>query len=390
MRPATRAVRAGRTTDAVRDLSPALHQSSVFYAESVAEAVQLEDMSGGVSSYTRTSNPTTMRFEGAIAELESGEAAVATSSGMAALTLTFLTLLTPTDRVAISPHSYADTLSVLEELSARIGFTLAVFDLSAPDAHDRLAEVAATLIVVESPSNPMLRMVNLPEMAAVATRLGAKLIVDNTMATPINQRPLELGADLVIHSASKYLTGHHNVIGGVIVGHSELVDRLRYMRTITGICLDPHSSWLLLQGLQTLAIRVAAQNATATRVAAFLSAHPGVDFVAYPSLADDVAIANNLTGGGGVLTFGLRAGREAITSFLESLSLCLIAVSLGGTKTLIEAPSLMSHVQGGPDNKSLSVIPENAIRLSVGLEDAQDIIDDLAAGLDPNAGKEHP
>lgn len=390
MRQATRVVHAGAEPAAVRSLTPVLHQSSVYYATSLAGAVALEDMAGGVSSYSRTANPTTLQFESAMVELEGGELALATPSGMAALTLTFLTLPGRNDRVAVSPHSYADTLSVLAELAQRIGFELIVLDLADPAACDVLERHRMTYVVVETPSNPMLRTVDIAGMAHRLKRWGATLIVDNTMATPINQLPLELGADLVIHSASKYLTGHHNVVAGVIVGTAALVERLRYMRTITGMCLDPHSSWLLLQGLQTLAIRVGTQNATAQCVAEFLNGHPETDFVAYPGLAGDGSgnvAAQQMTGFGGVVTFGLRRGKDRIAAFLESLTLCTLAVSLGGTKTLIEAPTLMSHVQGGPENESLAVIPDNAMRLSVGLEDPHDIIADLAAGFAVVAGE---
>lgn len=362
---ATRVVHAGREPDALRALTPPLHQSSVYYALTVSEAIGLEDPDGELSSYSRTANPTTVRFERAMADLEQGESALATSSGMAALTLAFLTLLGPTDRVAVSPHSYADTVGLLEELAARIGFELIIQDYTVPGALAELVERQITFAAVESPSNPMLRVVDIAAMAAALRPIGARLLVDSTMATPINQRPLTLGADLVVHSASKYLTGHHNAIAGVVVGSAELMGRLRYMRTMTGMSLDPHSSWLVLQGLQTLSLRVQAQNASARRVAEFLDAHHATDFVAYP-------------GFGGVVTFGLLGD---LTTFLESLSLCTLAVSLGGTKTLIEAPTLMSHVQAGPKNATLSVIPDNTIRLSVGLESPEDIMADLENGF---------
>ena len=384
MKPLTRAVHAGVDQVAPPGLAPALHQSSVYYASSLDEAVALEDPASGVSSYSRTANPTTMRFESVMAEWEGGEAAVATPSGMAALTLTFLTLLGPNDRVAVSPHSYADTVAVLAELAERVGFALRVIDLSDPASHEELASWEATMVVVETPSNPMLRLVEVPRLSERLAGRGATIVVDSTMGTPVNQRPLEWGADLVIHSASKYLSGHFNAIAGVVIGSRDLTERLRHMRTLSGICADPHTSWLLLQGLQTLTVRLERQNQTAQRVATFLASHPEVDFVDYPGLPEaegaDIA-ARQMSGFGGVVTFGLRRGHSSLRPFLQSLSLCTIAVSLGGTKTLIEAPTLMSHVQGGPDNETLSVIPPNAVRLSVGLEDSEDIIDDLAAGL---------
>ncbi|HZM75408.1 MAG TPA: PLP-dependent aspartate aminotransferase family protein [Candidatus Limnocylindrales bacterium] len=381
MNQATRVVHAGSELHVVNDLTAPIHQSSVYYARTVAEAILLEDPRSVISSYSRTANPTTVRFEQAMAELEAGDLAVATPSGMAALTLTFLTLLGPADRVVASPHSYADTVALLEELAQRVGFELIILDLSAPDVGEELIRRKVTFAVVESPSNPMLRVVDIAGISRTLRSLRATLVVDSTMATPINQQPLTLGADVVIHSATKYLTGHHNAVAGIVVGRSDLLERMRFLRTITGMCLDPHSAWLVLQGIQTLSIRVRAQNDTAQRVAEFLLDHPQTDFVAYPGLATtptSATAAKQMSGYGGVVTFGLRGD---LATFLESLSLCTLAVSLGGTKTLIEAPRLMSHVQAGLDNATLSVIPENAVRLSVGLESVRDIIADLTVGF---------
>lgn len=382
VRIATRVIH-GAPHAGVRSLTPPIYQSSVYYAASVAGAVALEESAEGVTSYSRTSNPTVLELERALAALEGADQALATPSGMAALTLAFLALLGPADRVAVSPHSYADTLAVLEELAAKVGFEVLLFDFSDPTAYSDLQRRKVTFAVVETPSNPMLRIADLSALSRCLRSQGATLLIDSTLATPINQRPLDLGADLVVHSASKYLTGHHNALAGSIAGRTDLISRLRDLRTITGLCLDPHSAWLVLQGLQTLAIRVERQNATAQRIAEFLVRCPEVEFVAYPGLPDDPGAdiaARQMTGCGGVLTFGLRQA-ERVVEFLESLRLCTIAVSLGGTKTLIESPRLMSHVQGGPHNASLRVIPANAIRLSVGLEDADDIVADLAAGL---------
>ncbi len=372
-----------------RDLSPALHQSSVYAAHGVADAVGLEEMTAGISSYTRVANPTVQQFERAVSELEGADGALATPSGMAALTLVFLTLLSAQDRVVASPHSYADTISVLRELSARVGFEVCVLDLSAPDRSQQLDRIRPTMIVLESPSNPMVRVADIDELSRQLHAMDAILVVDSTLGTPVNQRPLRCGADIVVHSATKYLSGHYNVVAGVIATDADTIRRLHHMRTITGNCLDPHAAWLLLQGLQTLHVRVHAQNRTAGEVAAFLAGHPAVEFVAYPGLDSDPGhqvARRQMAGYGGVLSFGPRFDQQQIVLFLESLTLCTLTVSLGGTKTLIESPALMSHAQGGPDNESLGVIPANTLRLSVGLEDARDIIDDLAAGLAKASG----
>lgn len=380
---ATRIVHAGTEPAGGRSLCPAVHQSSVYYAKSIAEAVALEEMTEGIGSYSRVANPTVQTFESAMAEIEGGERALAAPSGMGALTLVFLTLLTAQDRVIVSLHSYADTVSVLRELSSKIGFQLLMTDVSNPKWLEELARFEPTIVVVESPTNPMLQVVDIPNLARQLKEIGAVLVVDNTLASPINQRPLELGADIVVHSASKYLSGHSNVVAGVIIGDAAMIERIHHVRTMTGICLDPHSAWLVLQGLQTLDLRVRAQNETAFQVAEFLATHPGVEFVFYPGLASGSAYeiaVRQMTGFGGIIAFGPRLSTKGVVDFLESLKLCTLAVSLGGTKTLIEAPALMSHAQGGTE--SLSVIPRNALRLSVGLENAQDIIEDIARALD--------
>ncbi|MCP3803355.1 aminotransferase class I/II-fold pyridoxal phosphate-dependent enzyme [Allokutzneria sp. A3M-2-11 16] len=384
-RDATRYVHAGTELPAKPALAPALHQSSVIYARSVREAVDLENMADGVSSYTRVANPTVQRLESAVAELEGGACGLAAPSGMGALTLVFLTLLGPGDRVVAATHSYADTIGVLRELSARIGFELHVIDLSSAAGIDAVHSIRPTMVVTETPSNPMVRVVDLPLLSSVLRPMGARLVVDSTLGTPVNQRPLELGADIVVHSASKYLGGHYSVIGGVLVTDAETAARLHHMRTMTGICMDPHGAWQVLNGLQTLGVRVRRQNGSAQRIAEFLRDREDIEFVAYPGLPEDDShevAARTMDGFGGVLAFGVRTDRDGLAAFLDGVRLCTLAVSLGGTKTLIESPALMSHAQGGPDNESLSVIPANAVRLSVGLEDPEDLIDDLAQALD--------
>lgn len=362
-------------------VSPALHQSSVYAAKSVAHAVELEEMTFGHSSYTRVSNPTVRAFERAMATIEDGDEALATPSGMGALSLVFLALLEKRDRVVASPHSYTDTLTLLQELSWKIGFELVLADLC--DASE-VTRIRPTMVVLESPTNPMLRIADIKDIAGRLRETGGLLVVDGTLGTPVNQRPLALGADLVVHSASKYLSGHYNAIAGVVVGSAALIEKMHHFRTMSGLCLDPHSAWLLLQGLQTLFVRVRAQNDSGRRVAEFLAAHPDVEFVAYPGLPSspghEIAAAQ-MSGFGGVIAFGPALAQDRLTLFLESVKLCTLAVSLGGTRTLIESPALMSHAQGGPEHESLTHVPPNTIRLSVGLEDPQDIIDDLEQAL---------
>jgi cystathionine gamma-synthase len=241
-----------------------------------------------------------------------------------------------------------------------------------------------TVVFIETPSNPMAHIVDISGIGKRLKQLNAILVVDSTLGTPVNQQPLRLGADLVVHSASKYLSGHYNVIAGSITGRSALIEKLHHFRTMSGLCLDPHSAWLLLQGLQTLELRVREQNHTAQVVAEHLAAHADVQFVSYPGLKSspsyDIAV-KQMSGFGGVLSFGLRFTDAQTRFFLESLELCTLAVSLGGTKTLIESPALMSHAQGGPDHESLAFVPANTVRLSVGLEGAEDIIRDLTNGI---------
>lgn len=373
-----------------RGLSPPIYQSSVFQARTLDDAVRLEEMADGISSYTRVANPTVQALEAAVADLENGAGALAFPSGMAALTAVCLATLRQGDAVVVSGDCYADTLAALETLRRQAGIRVVMADLCTPAGLDAVADVRPRLVVSESITNPMLRVHDLSALADVAHRCASVVVVDNTLATPVNFQPLAWGADVVVHSASKYLAGHYAVVAGIVVADAAFLAHLGHWRTLFGACLDPHAAWHVLQGIQTLALRVRRQNATALRVATFLEEHPSVSAVWYPGLTShpDAKVAQQqLVGGGGVVTFQLAANANGVARYLEAVRIARIAVSLGGTKTLVEAPSQMSHVHADPSADSAGTpIPADAIRMSVGIEDPDDLLEDIRQALTSSCG----
>jgi cystathionine beta-lyase/cystathionine gamma-synthase len=387
LRLATRVVHPPAVAGADRDLTPAIHQSSVYTANDLADAIAMEADGAPISSYTRAGNPTVSALEAAIADLEEGEAALAFPSGMAAMTAVFLATLHTGDAVVVSEDAYADTITSLQMLAVQMDLRVVTAGLCSASIHELIAAVRPRMVVAESISNPMLRVPDLARLAGAVHAHGGILVVDNTIATPVNLRPGELGADIVVHSASKYLAGHYSVVAGAVVAGADVAAEIRRWRTTFGSCLDPHAAWTVLQGMQTLALRVARQNETALLVARLLDEWSLVRNISYPLLpshADGEVAQRQLTGGGGVVTFQLDTDDVGVARFLQSFEVARLAVSLGGTKTLVEAPLLMSHTGGPPPSArdaSGWVMDGATIRMSVGIEDPTDILEDVLHAL---------
>jgi cystathionine gamma-synthase len=335
--------------------------------------------------YSRNTNPTVAVFEDKVRVLERGEAATAFATGMAAISNTLFALLSPGERVVSIRDTYGGTNRIFIEFLPRFGVEVALCDTGDHAAIEAEIDRGCDVLYLESPTNPTLKVLDVARLAARAHAAGATVVVDNTFATPINQRPLELGADLVLHSATKFLGGHSDAMGGVVVGKRELVDRIFGFREINGASLDAHSSFLLARGLRTLDLRVERQNANAQAVAEFLAVHPRVEQVFYPGLADhphhDVA-RRQMRGFGGVLAFSLRGGFDAVRRMLGGLRLAHRAASLGSVGALVGPPSTTSHVELSEAERAAAGIAEALVRYSVGIENAADLIDDLRAGLE--------
>jgi cystathionine gamma-synthase len=335
--------------------------------------------------YGRNTNPTVAAFEDKVRDLEGAQAATSFASGMAAISNTLFTLLSPGDRIVSINDTYGGTNKLFIEFLPRFQIEVSLCDTTDHEAIETAIARGCKLVYLESPTNPTIKIIDIARLAAAAHRHGALVVVDNTFATPINQRPLELGADLIVHSATKFLGGHADALGGVVCGPQDLVSRIYHFREINGACLEPMSAYLLLRGMKTLHLRVRQQNENALQIAQFLAAHPRVAKVFYPGLPahenHDIA-RRQMSGFGGVLSFALHGGFEAVKSFLPRLRYANLAANLGAVETVAGPPATTSHVESTAEERAASGIPEALIRYSVGIEDAEDLIADLRQALD--------
>jgi cystathionine gamma-synthase len=334
--------------------------------------------------YSRNTNPTVQALEEKVRRLESAQAATSFASGMAAISNTLFALLRPGDRVVSIKDSYGGTHKIFLEFFPQFNIDCTLCDTTSAEAIEAQLAAGCRLLYLESPTNPTLKVVDIARLCAKARAMGALTVVDNTFATPVNQNPLALGADLVIHSATKYLGGHADALGGLVCGRPELIARIYHFREITGAALDPMAAYLLLRGLKTLHLRVERQNRNALAVARFLEAHPAVRQVFYPGLAShpqhEIA-RRQMTGFGGMLAFMLKGDFESLKRFLPRLRYAHRAANLGAVETIVGPPATTSHVECTEEERRAMGIPESLVRYSTGIEDAQDLIEDLEQAL---------
>jgi cystathionine gamma-synthase len=384
--PSTRCVHDAASLDpATGSILPPIVENAAFAFPDLEtwREVALHQRPG--DTYGRNSNPTERQFEAKVAALEGAEAGLSFATGMAAIHTTLMALLSPGDRAVSIRDAYGATYLHFTQILPRFGIQTEVCDTM--DEEALLAAIAAgcDLVYMETPTNPLLRVVDLAKLAAAAKGAGATVVVDNTFATPINQHPIELGADLVIHSATKYLGGHNDLLGGVVVGPGPLVEQIYRYRELTGPGMDPRRAHALLRSLKTLALRVERQNANALAMARFLEAHPKVGAVHYPGLEShprhDVARAQ-MSGFGGVLSFEVPGGLEAIGRFLPLLKYAYLAPNLGQVETVVGPPALTSHVELSEEERQASGVPEGLVRYAVGIEDIEDLRQDMQTALE--------
>ncbi len=335
--------------------------------------------------YGRNTNPTVHVFEEKIRLLEGAEAATSFSTGMAAISGTLFTLLRPGDRVVSLVDTYGGTNKIFSEFLPNFHIEPVLCPTTDHESIIREVQKGAQVLYLESPTNPTLKVVDLKRLIEAAHAVGALVVVDNTFATPINQHPIALGADLVIHSATKFLGGHADALGGVVCGREDLVSQIYHYREINGATLHPMSAYLLLRGMKTLHLRVRQQCASAMRIAQFLANHDAVEKVYYPGLEDHEnhhIAAQQMEQFGGVLSFSLKGGFESVRSFLPNLHYAHLAANLGAVETTAGPPRTTSHVELTAQERARLGIPETLIRYSVGIEDPEDLIQDLAQGLE--------
>jgi cystathionine gamma-synthase len=335
--------------------------------------------------YSRNTNPTVAAFEQKVQRLENAAAATSFASGMAAISNTLFTLLSPGERVVSVKDTYGGTNKIFIEFLPRFQIAVTLCDTADQPAIEAAIAGGCKLVYLESPTNPTNKVIDLARIAAAARRQRATVVVDNTLATPINQQPLRLGADLVIHSATKFLGGHADALGGIVCGERGLVRRIFHFREITGASLDPMAAYLLLRGMKTLHLRVRQQNQSALEIARFLEKHPRVAKVFYPGLEShpnhEIA-RRQMSGFGGVLSFVPEGGFKTVKRLLPHLRLAHLAANLGAVETIAGPPATTSHVESSPRERKASGIPEALIRYSVGIEDTADLIADLRQSLE--------
>ncbi len=366
-----------------------IFQTSTYTFDNMADTVDYQTahifgVETGRYEYGRYGNPTIAAAEARLAALEGAESAIQVASGMAALTYTFLKFLPSGSHLILTDDSYRRTRQFCEELLKPLRVDCSVVPLGDFAALEAAIRPETRLVFSETPSNPYLRVLDLRQFAEIARRHHVVSVVDATLATPVNLRPLDFGIDLVIHSATKYLGGHNDLLAGFIAGRSELINLLRNYIGVLGGISDPNTAFLLLRGMKTLAIRVAQHNRNAQVVADYLAAHPKVECVFYPGLkthpGHEIA-ASQMSGFGGLLSFRVRGGQAAAFRFLDALRLLYISPSLGGVETLALHVTAMAYPDCEPEVRARLNMPDDLVRLAVGIEDAQDIIADLDQAL---------
>jgi cystathionine gamma-synthase len=334
--------------------------------------------------YSRNTNPTVGVFEEKIRLLEGGESVTSASTGMAAISNTLHALLKPGSRVVSVKDTYGGTSIVFNEFLPRYGIEVELCDTDDSEAIEHAISRGCDLLYLETPTNPTLKILDLNRLTSTGHAEGAVVVVDNTFATPINQNPIDVGADLVIHSATKYLGGHADALGGVVVGTGALVDQIYHYREINGASLHPMAAYLLLRGMKTLELRIQRQNSSAQAIAEFLAAHPRVEVVNYPGLPShpnhDVA-ARQMRGFGGMLSFSIGDDLRAVRDFLPRLQFAHSAANLGSVETTVGPPATTSHVECTAEERKALGIPEGLIRYSTGIEDVDDLLTDLDRAL---------
>ncbi|ACK47220.1 methionine gamma-lyase [Shewanella baltica OS223] len=382
---ATQVIHGGHEREAFGALVTPLYQSATFVFESAQQGGERFAGNEPGYIYTRLGNPTTAELERKMAILEGAEAAAATASGMGAVSAALLANLQMGDHLVASNAVYGCTYALMTTQFARFGIEVSLVDFSSVAEIEAAIKSNTKVIFCETPVNPHLQVFDLAAIATIAKRHQLVSIVDNTFMTPLLQRPLDFGIDLVIHSATKYLNGHGDVIAGIVCGSEELLHKVKYeiLKDI-GAVISPHDAWLILRGLKTLDVRLQRHCDSAQRVAEFLAEHPSINRVYYPGLASHPGhkfIGQQMKRAGGVIAFELAANLEEAMAFVGHLSLFSIAVSLGDAESLIQHPASMTHSPYTPEARAAAGIGDNLLRISIGLEDCDDIIADLNQAL---------
>ncbi|MBD0372035.1 MAG: aminotransferase class I/II-fold pyridoxal phosphate-dependent enzyme [Pyrinomonadaceae bacterium] len=381
----TRVIHGASGLNKTHALSAPIWQTTSFVADSPEAYAEIAASSHPSEFYTRYGNPTHERVEQTLAMLEGGEAALVTGSGMGAITLAVMSQIKSGDHVVAQSDLYAGARALLRDFVPRWGIETTFVDQTKTEEFEAAIRPNTRLIYLESPSNPLLRLTGLKAVTTLAKARNIKTVIDNTFATPVNQRPLQLGVDVVIHSATKYLGGHHDLTAGVVVSSASFINQAWSLGVVFGSVLSPFDAWLLMRGIRTLGVRVERHNQNAMAVAQFLETHPKVSRVNYPGLESHPQhqlARQQMSGFTGMLSFEIDGGAEAAERFVSRLKLPTYTGSLGGVETLIVRPAAMWSHQLTPEQRRATGIGEALFRLSVGLEDERDLIKDFEQALE--------
>ena len=368
-------------------LTPPIFMTSTYALESAEAGAEMFRGERGGYIYGRTRNPTQALLEERMASLEGGEAGLALASGIGAISSLILTLVSAGDEIVIDHTIYGSSFAFFTRGLSRFGIAVKLADLTQPETLERALTAKTRVVFFETPANPNLRVIDISRIAGIAHAAKATVVVDNTFASPALQRPIEFDADIVVHSATKYLGGHGDLLGGIVVGSAELVNRVRGtgLRWLTGATLSPLNAFLILRGLKTLELRMARHTSSAHAVAELLCDHPAVAGLSYPGLPSfpQYELAKRqMSAPGGLIAFELVGGLPAGLDFMNRLKLVTRAVSLGDAETLVQHPATMTHATYSPEERAAHGIGDGLIRLSIGLENVADILEDIQQALD--------
>lgn len=383
---ATKAIHAGQPPDPLTgSVSVPIYETSTFVFKSAEEGAARFAGTDEGYIYTRLGNPTVRALEKNLAELENGESARACSSGMAAINTTVMSIVKKGDHVVSTDCLYGGTSKLFFGILSKFGIEFTLVDSSdAANVEDAIKE-DTKLIYIETPANPTLKLTDIRKVSEISEKHAIPTMVDNTFMSPYFQRPIELGAQIVVHSLTKYLSGHSDVIGGIIIGSNSFLKSLDTTLKNTGATMGPFDAWLTLRGIKTLPLRMEKHNENAIKIAEFLESHPKIEKVYYPGLRSHPQhelAKMQMSGFGGMVCFDVKGGLESGRKLMNSVKLCTLAVSLGAVETLIQHPASMTHAVVPKEERLKTGITDSLVRLSVGIENIEDIIDDLKQSLE--------
>jgi methionine-gamma-lyase len=382
----TKLIHAGEIEDQFGSATVPIYQTSTFAFSSADEGAKCFAGESNGYIYTRIGNPTIDALERQIAVLENGFGGIAVGSGMAAVNVIYQTLLASGDHIVSTDAVYGPSRSIMENHYPKYGVESSYINTTDASLIEKSFKPNTKVLFIETPANPTMDITDIAACAEIAHKHGALLVVDNTFCSPYLQNPLDLGADIVFHSMTKFINGHADIVAGIVIAKEESVyKKLRGMMISMGCNMDPHQAYMVLRGVKTLSIRIDRANENAEKIASFLESHPKVAWIKYPGLKSHPQYElgkRQMSGNGSMISFGLKNGFEGAKKLMDNVHLALLAVSLGGVETLIQHPASMTHSKVSKEGKIKAGITDDLIRFAVGIEDAADIIEDLRQGLE--------